>query len=171
MWQGKQILSADELTVWRDSGEISGQGNVRAAFPYVPKKEEGKEDRIEVGGKRLAYASEGRLLTLDQDAWLKTQKVGLNSDAVIVHLREEQGEIEKIEARGRVMITQGTRQGRGAEALYDLDKETIVLTGNPSLIDKEKGTVEGDKLTFHLGDGRILVENKDRERPVTFIKS
>jgi lipopolysaccharide export system protein LptA len=57
------------------------------------------------------------------------------------------------------------------EALYDLDKETIVLTGNPSLIDKEKGTVEGDKLTFHLGDGRILVENKDRERPVTFIKS
>ncbi len=171
MWQGKQILSADELTVWRGSGEISGQGSVRAAFPYVPRKEEKKEERIEVGGKRMGYASESRLLTFDQDAWLKTQKVGLNSDAIIVYLREEKGEIEKIEARGRVMITEGTRQGKGAEALYDLDKETIVLIGNPSLIDKERGTVEGDKLTFHLGDGRILVENKDRERPVTFIKS
>ena len=171
MWQGKQFLSADELTIWRDSGEISGQGNVRASFPYIPRKEEKKEERIEVGGSRMGFAPETRLLSLGQDAWLKTQKVGLNSDAIIVHLRKERGEIEKIEARGQVVITEGTRQGKGTEALYDLDKETIVLTGNPSLIDKEKGTVEGDKLTFHLGDGRILVENKDRERPVTFIKS
>jgi len=171
MWQGKQLLSADELTIWRDSGEISGQGDVRASFPYIPRKEEKKEERIEVGGSRMGFAPETRLLSLDQDAWLKTQKVGLNSDAIIVHLRKEKGEIEKIEARGRVVIAEGARQGKGMEALYDLDKETIVLTGNPSLIDKEKGTVEGDKLTFHLGDGRILVENKDRERPVTFIKS
>jgi lipopolysaccharide transport protein LptA len=171
MWQGNQILSADELTIWRGSGEISGQGSVRASFPYVPKKEEKKDERIEVGGKRMGYASESRLLTFDQDAWLKTQMVSLNSDAVTVHLREDKGEIEKIEGRGRVIIMEGTRQGKGGEALYDLDKETIVLTGNPSLIDKEKGTVEGDKLTFHLGDGRILVENKDRERPVTIIKS
>jgi lipopolysaccharide export system protein LptA len=171
MWQGNRILSADELNLWRASGEITGQGNVRASFPYIPKREEKKDERIEVGGKTMRYASESRLLTFDQEAWLKTQKVGLNSDAVTVHLREEKGDIEKIEARGRVIITEGTRQGKGGEALYDLDKETIVLTGNPSLFDKEKGTVEGDKLTFHLGDGRILVENKDRERPVTIIKS
>jgi lipopolysaccharide export system protein LptA len=171
MWQGNQILSADELTVWRGSGEITGQGDVRASLTYVPRKEEKKEERIEVGGKRMGYDSEKRVLSFNEDAWLKTQKVGLNSDAVTVHLREEKGEIEKIEARGRVIITEGNRQGNGGEALYDLDKETIVLTGNPSLIDKEKGTVEGDKLTFHLRDGRILVENKDRERPVTIIKS
>jgi len=171
MWQGKQFLSAEELTVWRGSGEISGRGSVRAAFPYVPRKEERKEERIEVGGEGMNFASESRLLTCDQNAWLKTQKVGLNSDVIIVHLRQERGDIEKIEARGRVIISEGTRQGTGAEALYDIDKETIVLTGNPSLIDKNKGTVEGDKLTYYLGDGRILVENKDRERPVTIIKS
>ena len=40
----------------------------------------------------------------------------------------------------------------------------MVLTGNPVLVDKEKGVTEGDKLTFHLGDGRILIENKERRQ-------
>ena len=47
---------------------------------------------------------------------------------------------------------------------------TIELTGNPKLFDKNKGESEGDKLTFHLADDRIIVENKDRKRSETVIK-
>ncbi len=43
--------------------------------------------------------------------------------------------------------------------------------GNPILIDEDKGKTEGSKLTFYMADGRIVIENKDRERSETVIKS
>jgi lipopolysaccharide export system protein LptA len=61
-------------------------------------------------------------------------------------------------------------EARGKEAIYDPDKETIILLGNPVLEDKEKGITKGDKLTFYISDGRIFVENKGKERSVTVIK-
>jgi lipopolysaccharide export system protein LptA len=70
-----------------------------------------------------------------------------------------------------VVVVQGDREARGEEANYDLEEDTIVLTGNPVLVDKVKGMTEGDKLTFYLADGKIVIENKERGRSVTVIKS
>lgn len=171
MWQDKQMLFAEKLTVLKKTGDLSGEGKVRTVFPFMPKKEGGKEGRMEMGGEKMNLSSKDNLLTYEQKCWLKAQNVDLKSESLFAYPREKKGEIQKIEAKGNVIITEEFREGRGEQALYDLEKETIVLTGNPTLIDKEKGIIEGDKLTFHLGDGRILVENKDRERSVTVIKS
>ena len=50
------------------------------------------------------------------------------------------------------------------------ENETIVLLGNPVLLDKNKGKIEGDKLTFFIADDRIKVENQGQERSITVIK-
>jgi len=63
------------------------------------------------------------------------------------------------------------REGTGALADYDVKADTITLTGRPSLKEKEKGSVQGDKLTFHLADGTIRMESRDEKRPVPVIKS
>jgi lipopolysaccharide export system protein LptA len=76
----------------------------------------------------------------------------------------------RILAKGKVLIIQETKEGRGEEADYDLLADTVVLTGNSVLVDKEKGVIEGDKLTFYLGDGKILIENKERSRSAMVIK-
>jgi lipopolysaccharide export system protein LptA len=171
MWQAKQMLFAEILTVSKDTGDLAGEGRVRAIFPFPPKKEGGKEERIEMGGEKMNLSTKDNLLTFEQSCWLLAQNVDLKSGTLLAYLREKRGEIQRIEARGNVVIREESREGRGAKALYEPGEDTIVLTGNPTLIDKEKGVIEGDKLTFHLGDGRILVENKDRERSVTVIKS
>jgi lipopolysaccharide transport protein LptA len=171
MWQEKKVLSAEKLEVLKKTADIFGQGRVRAGFPFTPKKEGGKEERIEMGGEKMNLSNKDNLLTFEQNCWLRAQDIDLKSESLFAYLQETQGDVQKIEANGNVIITEQLREGRGAHALYELDKETIVLTGNPTLIDKEKGVIEGDKLTFHLGDGKIVVENKDRERSVTVIKS
>ena len=38
----------------------------------------------------------------------------------------------------------GLREGKGETAFYDLSKDTIELTGHPTLTDKVKGVIEGD---------------------------
>jgi lipopolysaccharide transport protein LptA len=119
----------------------------------------------------MTFNPKNHLLAYEQNCWLKTSAIALNSETLFVHLGEEKGEIKTISAKGRVTIKDNLRDGRGEEAVYDLDQETVVLTGRPVIVDKKKGKIEGDKLTFHLGDGKILVENKDRERSVSVIKS
>jgi lipopolysaccharide export system protein LptA len=83
---------------------------------------------------------------------------------------EEDKGIQKIVARKKVVIVQELGEAYGEEAVYDPENESLVLLGNPVLIDKDGGRTEGHKLTFHMADDRILVENKDRERSVTVIK-
>lgn len=70
-----------------------------------------------------------------------------------------------------VVIMQEQYQGTGQRAVFDLRKETIELTGNPVLIAENQGRTAGTKLTFFIADGKIVVENKGRERSVTVIKS
>ena len=165
------MLSAGEISAQRDTGELRGAGRVQAVFPRAAKKEGGQEERLEVGGDNLSFSPKERLLSYRSGCWLKTQNASLTSDHIDVFMPGEDNAVTTIEAGGRVVIVSGQREGRGDKALYDLDKETIDLTGHPSLTDKVKGVIEGDKLTFHLGDGRIQVENRDRERSVTVIKS
>jgi lipopolysaccharide transport protein LptA len=171
MWQGKEVLFADQLTVLKKTGEIMAEGNVRAIFSRLPKEEKAAEEKIEIGGAKLSFSPPENLLTFEQDCWLKSKDAGLNSDWIAVLLREKTAEIQQIEAKGNVAITEKLREGKGERALYDLEQETVVLTGNPRIVDKEKGIIEGEKLTFRLGEGRIQVENRDRERSTTVIKS
>jgi len=76
-----------------------------------------------------------------------------------------------IVAKGSVKIRQGAWEGQGGRAEFAVPEETIVLLENPVLIDKDKGETRGDKLTFQLADGRILIENRRRDRSITVIKS
>ena len=171
MWQEKQMLSGNELSAERATGELRGAGRVQAVFPRASKKEGEKEERLEVGGEELAFSPRQHLLTYRGRCWLKTRNASLTSDRIDVLLSGEDNELTTIKAVGHVVIASGFREGRGENAIYDLNQETIDLTGNPSLADKEKGVIEGDKLTFYLGDGRVHVENSGRERSVTVIKS
>jgi lipopolysaccharide transport protein LptA len=171
MWQSKEILFADRLTALRKTGEITGEGHVRAFLRHLQKSEGAEEEKIEIGGNKMSFIPQQNLLTYEQACWLKSTKLGLNSERIKVLFREKSAEIQQIEAQGNVTITEELREGRGDTALYLLDDETMVLTGSPKVTDKEKGVIEGDKLTFRLGEGRIQVENKDRERSTTVIKS
>ena len=95
----------------------------------------------------------------------------LKAQSVFIHLEEEQGGIKRVTASEDVVITQEQYEGRGQRAVFDMRKETIVLTGNPVLIAEDQGQTAGTKLTFFIADGKIVVENKGRERSETIIKS
>ncbi len=171
MWQGQEMLFADRLTAFRRTGEVTGEGNVRTLLRHRPKTEGEEEEKIEVGAENVTYDPEKKRLAYNQAAWLKSTKVSLRSDRINVLFQEKTREIREIEALGNVTISEELREGQGQKVLYDPEQGTVVLTGNPRITDKEKGVIEGDKLTFRLGEGRIQVENKDRERSTTVIKS
>lgn len=170
MWQDEDMLLAQQMTVLKDTGEIVGEGLVRSVFSVRPKKDKDEEERVELGGEKMNYNPKGNLLTFESASWLKTRTASLKANSLFVSLAEKSADIQTVKAKGKVVIADKLREGQSEEALYDLTEETMVLTGNPVVTDKEKGVLRGDKLTFRLGDDRILVENKEKERSATIIK-
>ena len=88
-----------------------------------------------------------------------------------VALLEGRKEIKDLRAGGGVVVFLGRYEGRGGDARYDPEDETLVLTGAPVLVEKGQGATRGDKLTFRLADDKILIENKGQGRSITVVKS
>jgi len=170
VWQQKEILMADELTLWEESGEVIGTGGVTSVFLH--KREEKKEeDRLEISAEEMNFNPEKNLITFEKESSLRIRKVELRARSISVHRKEEGGEIKRIVAQGKVRIIQDAVEGRGEMADYDPENEAMALTGDPVFMDKDRGMTRGDKLTFYMGDGRITVENREQERSVTVVKS
>jgi lipopolysaccharide export system protein LptA len=73
------------------------------------------------------------------------------------------GDLEKIEAKGHVIVTQGERIVTGDEAIYYHDTQQIIMTGNPIM--REKGNIiQGDRIVVYLNEDRGVVESTEKNR-------
>ncbi len=170
IWQEKDVVLAKEFDIQESSGAVSGRGGVKASFTHKP-KDKPAEERLEIGADQMNYVPRSRKIAFEGSCGLTTVALQMTATSLDIRLKDEGSEMDRLLARGKVVILQKGKEGRGDEAVYDLKADTVVLTGNSILIEKDKGVTEGDKLTFHLGDGRITIENKERDRSATVIKS
>ena len=170
IWQEKESLSAAEVEIAEETTEVFARGGVRSLFSRRPKDGDA-EERIAVGADAMNYFPGDRRVVYEGRGTMNVKDLSLEAGTVTVFLKRDGSEIESVLARRRVVVRRGTREARGEEGRYVLAEDTVVLTGQPVLVDKDRGTVEGDKLIFHLGDGRIQVENTTRERSVIIIRS
>lgn len=68
-----------------------------------------------------------------------------------------EGNIERIEADGRVKVVQGKKTATADHAVYHRAEETIVLTGQPETWE-EGVRIQGSKITILLKEQRSIVE-------------
>jgi len=169
MWQGRESLLVGEMTIREETGEMHGTGGVKSIFAHQSKsKEKVQERRVEIEAGTLDFDPQAKKLHYGAKGALRMDDVGLKAESIAVDLVD--GEIRRVLATNNVTVIQGTREATGDQAVYDTAAEQIALTGRPALKDKDKGSVLGEKLTFFLSDGKIVVENRDGERSLTKIK-
>ena len=169
MWQQKKTLIANQAGLNEETGAILCSGGVATIVPYKSDKR-GEEARMEISSDWMSFDPGNNLLIYEENSSLKVADIDLKAQTVSVHLEQEEGEMNVITAKGNVVVVQNQYEGQGNDAEYEIDRDAIVLTGNPVLIDKDKGKTAGDKLTFYISDAKIVVENKGRERSITVIK-
>jgi lipopolysaccharide export system protein LptA len=171
LWQGRESLEASEVTIREDTGEISAAGSARSVFFQRPKGKE-LDSRVEVVGDRLVRDPKSGRVIYSGACSMSVADIVMKAGRLILDPAVEAGKYSRIFAdRERIFITQRTRTAEGDRVEYDLDADTIVVTGRPILRDKEKGTNQGEKLTFTPADGKIRIENPGAERSTTIIKS
>ncbi len=73
------------------------------------------------------------------------------------------GEVSRIEARGRVRITQGERIVTGEKAVFYRMEQKAIVTGNPVLREGEN-VIEGDRVIVFMEEKRGVVEGTRGKR-------
>jgi lipopolysaccharide transport protein LptA len=171
MWQDRSVLHAEDATLVEATGETTCVGAVRSSFPHTPKEPGAKEEIVEITGAKMHYDPGRNEALYEGQAGLTTAAFGLTADSIRVKLAEQTKDPQRMTALMKVVIKEPNREGHGEEALYLVEDKLLILTGKPVVTEKGKGETRGDKLTFHLADDTITVENTKRNRSVTKIKS
>jgi lipopolysaccharide export system protein LptA len=170
LWQEDVSLQAAKIVLHQESRELEASNQVKMAI--VRKIKEGTPGlkAAQVRAAQLKYFPAE--LKLDFTGGCEVQSADLQvwSQRVLVFLKKETAEVDHLQAQGEVKLKKGQTQAAAERGVYDWAKEIFILEGKPILEDPLEGKVSGDKLTFNLADGRIVVENQGRERSLSVIK-
>ena len=142
----------------------------------------GKATPVRITSARLNYTDAQRKIVLDGGVTAKGSDTTLTGQQMTVFLLPQSqspqspaaagpgapGQVERIVAEGKVVITQPTRHATGDRLVYTAAEDKFVLTGGPpSIFDAERGKITGDSLTFFRHDDRVLVEGRETSPTIT----
>ena len=169
--EGREVGKEAENGPGQGSGKGSGKG---------PGKKEAAPSVVRVRGGDLKYSGVDRKAVMIGGVLGKveaeTGSATTVSDRVELLLSppgkgagegERQGQVERITARGHVVVSSQGRRGMGSELTYTSKTGEYVLTGTaaapPRLTDPARGTVTGKALIFNSRDDSVRIEGGGRE--------
>ena len=152
-----------------------------------PKKEadnadEEQQDELVVSADRMEMQLDGRTVELTGNVRVEDSNMSLTALKMMVYLTESEKDNEKdgeqkkepqkdedashsnmklqrIEADGEVVLRKldGTESAMGDHAVYDVKDDTILMTGNCSII-QGKNTMMGDKVVYDRKKAKINIQ-------------
>lgn len=145
-----------------DAKEASDQKKIKAD----------KNQPIEIVSNRLDAYSEKRLVVFSGNAIATQGDKIIKSDRIMLYYKKDSreagkigaggagraGDIEKIEAKGNVSVTQGERIVTGDDAIFYQEVQKIVVTGNAAMREG-RNVIRGEKIVVFLNENRGVVES------------
>lgn len=127
-------------------------------------------DRLEAYDAKKVVLFSGNAVATQGDRVIKAEKIFLyykkeERESGRESLRDigKTGDLEKIEAKGHVSVSQGDRLVTGEQAVYYQDSQKIVMTGN-AVMQQGSNIVRGDKIEVFLNENRGVVEAAENKR-------
>lgn len=94
--------------------------------------------------------------------------VNMKSKRMVVHYRNSGGDktagdeagaaqgVSRLEADGGVLFTSAVETAQGSQAVYDVDKRMITMTGDV-ILTRQKNVLKGTRLEYNLATGRSVL--------------
>jgi lipopolysaccharide export system protein LptA len=129
-----------------------------------------KNEPIEISYDRMEAFHEKKMVVFSGNATAIQGDVVLVSDQLFFYYKNEQdkkdkigtkeietsGELDKIEAKGNVVITQKERLATSEEASFNQESGQIIMTGN-AYLREGKNTIRGCKIIVYTNEERASV--------------
>jgi lipopolysaccharide export system protein LptA len=176
LWQGGNIVRAPTITFNRNDRTVHAQADAhdRVATLFVQTDTNGKVTPVNVASDQLTYLDQIRQARFVGSVVARMTDGTLTADQATIYLlpRDQKpgvkaptnepsaSHLDHVVADGHVVLIQPTRHGQGDHLVYTAaDGKYVLSGGSPSIFDAERGTVQGDSLTFYNRDDRVLVES------------
>jgi len=135
------------------------------------------DDPIEITSNRMEAFNEKKLVVFSGKAIATQGNKVLKADQLRLYYKEESGkknkigkietenagDLEKIDAKGNVSLTQGERIATGDEAVYFRESNKVILTGN-AMLKEGKNIIKGDRVIVFLNENRGIVESNTQKQ-------
>lgn len=150
-----------------------------AAVPHAEQQSNTPAPPLHIVSDRMVLDEQGGIIIFEGHVTAKRADVTLTCRKLTIYgkkgskfsptdsgnnLKEQ---IDRIEAEDDVRIVQGDKVASSEKAIYYLDTQRIMLTGNPIVV-QGKDSLAGQIITLDLKTGKSIVEG-GREKPVEVI--
>ena len=154
-------------------------------FTYIEAKEVDTKKRlkidrdqpIQIVSNRMDAYNEDRMVVCSGNAVATQGDKIIKSDRLLFYYKKDSrvpekagsqnigntGDLEKIEAKGHVTITQGQRVVTGQDAVFYQDSQQIIVTGG-AVLSEGKNVIRGDRIVVYLNEDRGVVEGLEKNR-------
>ena len=136
-----------------------------------------KDQPIQIVSDRLDAYNEKKLVVFSGNAVATQGDKIIKSDRLLLYYKKDPrvpekvaakdvgntGDLERIEAKGHVTITQGERVVTGEDAIFYQDTQQIVMTGN-AVMREGRNVIRGDRIIVFLNEDRGIVESIEKSR-------
>ncbi|MBP8984998.1 MAG: hypothetical protein KBG12_04530 [Syntrophobacterales bacterium] len=132
---------------------------------------------IEITSDRLDAYNEEKLVVFSGNVVATQADKVIRADQLFVYYKkkkgtkgqkskdfgQEAGELDRIEARGNVQVTQGKKVVTGEHGVFYNDEQKIVMTGNPVMREGDN-ILKGERIIVLLDEDRGIVESSKEKR-------
>lgn len=148
--------------------------SVRAETAFDQKKMLRRNEPIEIVSNKMEAYQDQKMVVFSGDAIAKQGDVTLKTDRLAIFYKKAEGKKEKIgkqelevagdldriEAKGNVAITQKDLSATADEAIYYQDTAQFIMTGQP-VLKQGKNTIKGCKVFIYVNENRGEVQKCD----------
>lgn len=133
-----------------------------------------KEPPIHIQSNTLEAFAEKKLVVFSGNAVAVRGDMVLKGDKILVYYRGNEagkggeGEVDRIEAQGNVVLTQKERTAQGDYAVYEHSTQRVTMTGN-AVLREGKNVVRGEKIIWIIPEKRGMVEGEGKKRVTAII--
>lgn len=177
LWQGQNRLQAAAIELFRLPEKLVAEGDVSGLFLETPAEPSGEKPAahrraVTITSERFTYVEAERRGIFEGRVAARNDFGTLTAPRLEVFLSPGEGggseRLERAHAAGGVRIEQGARQASSEQAEYSAAAQTVVLWGGtPTIVDPERGSTSGARLTLFLANGSIAVDSGEGTRTVT----
>ena len=168
LWQNDRSLYAEDIWLNRTERKLVATGQVTSLFHRLGKEESSPGTMVR--SEKMTYEEQSRKIVYEEKVATTTPQGKLESDRLQVFLQQEQGQISvhRALAEGNVKLAQSNRTSFSQWAEYRGRERKVVLWGGPPrVVDYERGSTTGARLTIDIGGDSVAVEGNSQNRAVT----
>lgn len=161
-WQGDNYIRAENLFLDEKIGRLKADGRVETVVYNAKAGQRVRSVPVYASAESLIYQRDERQLRYTSSVDIRQGTDRLTASAADIFL-DGHNDVTKTVAENNVVLAQPGRRATGDWAQFTSADEVAVIRGEPAtIVDAERGSLQGREMTFRLKENRVAIESRPR---------